>query len=206
MSLTPYRIVANAKLKKDFNYAVGDFGLPGLSFGIVTIGPQLNLGTDLSFDAQANGQVLAGAKINIQNAKATLNLKDKSKSSASGWTPVFTPVFSAKGEVALSTEIGFPIGLSCAINIRGIGAFGAGIVERPSIEAKAAFSAEAERTDGKTTTAITTTDGCQGISTSISFKNDLLARATGMWSHVPDNMSIILIPVKLSNTLMMSPW
>lgn len=176
------RIVANAKLKKDFNYKIGDFGLPGLIFGIVTIGPQLNVGTDLSFDAQANGQVLAGAKMNIQNAKATLNLKDKSKSSASGWTPVFTPILTASGEIALAAEIGFPIGLSCAINIRGIGELGAGIVERPSIEAKAAFAAEAALEKGKITKAITTTDGCQGIATQVTFKNALLARATGMWS------------------------
>jgi hypothetical protein len=135
----------------------------------VTIGPQISIGTDVNFNAAAFDQLLAGAKFGFQNAKSVINFKYQSKSQSSGWAPQFEHILKASGNIELLTEVGFPLGLSCGFTVKEFSKISAGIVERPAIEAKAQFAATLEGTKG----AITTTDGCQGIATQITFKNFL---------------------------------
>lgn len=72
-------VVANAKYEQKFDFPIADIGIPGLSFGIVTIVLQVSISTNVSFNAIASGQLLAGAKFGCQNAKSVINFKDQSK-------------------------------------------------------------------------------------------------------------------------------
>jgi hypothetical protein len=137
----------------------------------VTIGPQISIGTDVNFNAVVSCQLIAGAKFGFQNAKSVINFKDQSKSQSSGWTPHFEPILKASGNIELAADVGFPLGLSCGLTVKGFSKVSAGIVERLAIEAKAQFAATLKGTKE----AITTTDGRQGIATPITFKNFLYA-------------------------------
>ncbi|KAG8630762.1 hypothetical protein KVT40_002381 [Elsinoe batatas] len=138
--------------------------------------PWIELGADFSLTANAEGRLLAGARFIIQNAQATLDFAKKGRTGSSGWTPQFEPIFEASGQVAVAAEIGLPIGLTVGINIlRGKFKLGVGVVERPSLEAKAEFAASADATGA----SITQTDGCAGVATQVNFKNELFADILG---------------------------
>ena len=171
-------IDAQVQYQYQFTQQIGEFGIPGLSLpGAITIGPKIAIGTDINFNAAATGQILAGAQFGLQNAKSTIDIIDSSKSDSSGWTPVFTPTLEASGQIALSAEIGFPVSVSCGISIfNGKFNYDAGIIERPSIEAKAQFAGSVKGG----VAAITATDGCAGIATQLTFKNWLYASVIGL--------------------------
>ncbi|KAK2046237.1 hypothetical protein LZ31DRAFT_593416 [Colletotrichum somersetense] len=76
-------------------------GLPGLSYGVVTIGPRISVGTRVGLQAAAKGRLLAGAEMGLQDAHST----------EGGWEPYFKPVFEAQGELMLSATLGLPIGI-----------------------------------------------------------------------------------------------
>ena len=170
-------IDAQAEYQYQFTTQIANFGLPGLSLpGGVTVGPMVSIGTDVNFNAAASGQILAGAQFGLQNAKSTIDFIDSFKPQSSGWTPVFTPTLEASGQIALSAEIGLPVGTSCGLNIlNGKYKYDIGIVDKPSVEAKAQFSGSLSGT----VVSITTTDDCSGIATQVSFKNSLYASLVG---------------------------
>ncbi|KAF2219761.1 hypothetical protein BDZ85DRAFT_285178 [Elsinoe ampelina] len=151
-------------LKSGSKKEIAHVGLPGLSFGIITVGPWIELGADFSLTANAEGRLLAGARFIIQNAQATLDFAKKGRTGSSGWTPQFEPIFEASGQVAVAAEIGLPIGLTVGINIL-----------RGNLEAKAEFAASADATGA----SITQTDGCAGVATQVNFKNELFADILG---------------------------
>lgn len=166
-------IDAQAQYQRNISQSLGSYGLPGFAFGIVTIGPAISIGADVHFNAQAQGQLLAGARFAIQNAVSVIDVVKPENSKSSGWTPEVKPVFNATGEINLSAEVGLPVALSCGIKITsGVfnKDFSVGIVEKPSLEASAQFSG-AITTSG----ASITTNDCKGISTQITFKNRLFA-------------------------------
>ncbi|TKA67663.1 hypothetical protein B0A49_08059 [Cryomyces minteri] len=173
-------IDAQATYKYNFKQPLGDIPLSPLTFGIVTVGPMISIGTDVDFNAAAQGQVLAGAKFVLQNAKVAMDLINPDRSGSSGWTSEFTPVLQASGNIALSAEIGFPIGIECGVSVGTTWKKTAAVVERPSIEAKAQFSGVISKNGTSVQTKITTTDGCAGIATQITFKNWLYASIFGL--------------------------
>ncbi|KAF4548176.1 Hypothetical protein D9617_31g064120 [Elsinoe fawcettii] len=163
-------------LKSSSKKEIAHVGLPGLSFGIITVGPWIELGADFTLTANAEGRLLAGARFIIQNAQATLDFAKKGRTGSSGWTPQFEPIFEASGQIAAAAEVGLPLGLTVGINIlRGKFKLGVGVVERPSLEAKAEFAATADTTDA----SIVQTDGCAGVATQVNFKNELFADILG---------------------------
>ncbi|PSK33439.1 hypothetical protein B9Z65_7326 [Elsinoe australis] len=163
-------------LKSSHKKEIAHVGLPGLSFGIITVGPWIELGADFTLTANAEGRLLAGARFIIQNAKSTLDFAGKGRTGSSGWTPQFEPIFEASGQVAVAAEVGLPIGLTVGLNIlKGRFKWGVGVVERPSLEAKAEFAATADTTGA----SIVKTDGCAGVATQINFKNEVFADILG---------------------------
>jgi hypothetical protein len=70
-----FKLGVDAKLKyqKDFNNVIFETGLPSLSYGVVIIGPRVGFGTRASFIAAAEGQLLAGAEMELSNAHILLH-------------------------------------------------------------------------------------------------------------------------------------
>ncbi|KAF2152859.1 hypothetical protein K461DRAFT_312395 [Myriangium duriaei CBS 260.36] len=144
---------------------IGSFGIPGLSFGIITIGPQITIGADYSFQAHAEGRLLVGAKFGLQDANIKLDFVNAKNSGSSGWTPQFVPMFEAAGQLAVAAEIGLPLGLKIGVDImKGKFTKTVGFEERPALAAQAEFG---------TSNKIVNTPDCTGISTGLDIKYDL---------------------------------
>lgn len=138
-----------------------------INAGIASIGPMLKAGVDLQLNLAAKGDILAGGTFSITNAKASIEVTSI-KGTASGWTPAFESVFRANGEIAASADLGVPIAVSLGISALSYTA-GASLVDRPAIVAKAQASVSANTAGA----GFVTVDGCTGISTSLSWKNEL---------------------------------
>lgn len=106
-------IDAQMTYSKEFNNNLLRLGLPGLTYGVVTIGPWVEVGSTVKLDAEAKGRLLAGAEMGLQNAHVVIDFINPSKSSKDGWEPYFKPIFEADGELMLSASLGLPFGLKC---------------------------------------------------------------------------------------------
>ncbi|KAF2147938.1 hypothetical protein K461DRAFT_283077 [Myriangium duriaei CBS 260.36] len=166
----------NAKFTAKESTELENFGFDPTEYGAIVIGPQITIGADFTFEAEADGKLLAGARFIIQNADARLDFVNTGSSHANGFTPEFVPIFEASGKIGIGAEIGLPLAFSLGIDVlKGKFVKRVGIVERPAIEAKAEFAAEADLTGGR----IVVTDGCHGVSTQVNFKNELYADIVG---------------------------
>lgn len=152
--------------------------LSPFTIGVASIGPVLNVGAEVDLNLQAKGQILAGGTYSITGATAMVEVTTQQRS-ASGWSPVFEPTFEAQGEIAASAELGLPIEVLLGISALTYSA-GVSLIERPAIIAKAQASATANLNGA----GFVSVDGCTGISSGISFKNNLYARvsAPGIYS------------------------
>ncbi|PNS17186.1 UPF0518 protein [Sphaceloma murrayae] len=168
-------IAAEGTLKTEkSDITLGEFAIAGVKFYKLKAGIILRVAADYQLTATAKGQLLVGGNVVIQNGRTYLDFKDSTKSSSSGWKPVFRPTFEASGELGLAAEVGLPLAISAAVtwNDKGLNA---GFIERPALEAKAQFAASADASGTK----IVETDGCKGISTMLTFKNELYADLLG---------------------------
>lgn len=163
-------VEAQATLQKDFDFSLFSYGLPGLSWGVVTIGPFVDLGARLSFNAKARGEILAGAEMGIQDGVVLIDFLDSSRNKKSGWEPYFTPVFEAKGELNVGAELGLPVGVKVGIKIPKWEKT-VGITDEPSIKATAQIAASAGIVDGKISGGVEEVDGCRGILGRLSWRN-----------------------------------
>jgi hypothetical protein len=147
--------------------------MPGLDFAVVKIGPMLSLDSRVGLEAVGNGRLLAGAEFGLKKAQATLDIINPSKSSKSGWTPYFQPVFQADGEIMLGAELGLPIGIKVGVRVL-TWEKSLGLYDEPSIKATAQVAASVGITDsGAFAAGFKDTDGCTGISTQVSWRNKL---------------------------------
>jgi hypothetical protein len=164
---------AQLKFKKDFKSNLFTVAMPGLDFAVVKIGPMLSLDSRVGLEAVGNGRLLAGAEFGLKKAQATLDIISPSKSSKSGWTPYFQPVFQADGEIMLGAELGLPIGLKVGVRVL-TWEKSLGLYDEPSIKATAQVAASVGITDAGTFAAgFKDTNGCTGISTQVSWRNKL---------------------------------
>ncbi|KAI9162978.1 hypothetical protein HJFPF1_04573 [Paramyrothecium foliicola] len=152
-------------------------GLPGLSFGVISIGPRIDVGANVGLEASAEGKLLAGAEMGLQNAVARLDFKDKDKTDVSGFNPNFVPVFEAEGRIKASASLGLPVGIHIGIKIAMFD-LSAGIVDEPSIKATAEVAGKVSLVDGDLEGGITETNGCKGISGQLSWRNKLDLKAS----------------------------
>ena len=166
-------IDAKAKGKKSSESTLFEQGPPGLSFGIVTIGPRVSLGYRTTLTAVAKGRALAGAKMGIIKGLVTLDFIRPDRSKSTGWTPYFIkPVFKASGAIQLSAELGLPVSLKCGLKIATFDV-SVGITDEPSIKATIQAAASIGQGNGGLNGGFKETKGCRGISHQITWRNKL---------------------------------
>ncbi|KAI9151370.1 Serum response factor-binding protein [Paramyrothecium foliicola] len=179
-------IDAEVSFSHTLAYNLFSVGLPGLSFGVITIGPRIDVGANVGLEAAASGKLLAGAEMGLQNAVARLDFIDSSKTQATGWEPFFKPVFEAEGRIRASASLGLPVGIHCGIKIATFD-LSAGIVDEPSIKGTAEVAAEFSLgEDGELDGGIVDVNGCKGISGQLSWRNKLYVKVTGF-----DNINLL---------------
>jgi hypothetical protein len=172
-------IEADVSLRYDFTTDLFNYGLPALSYGVVTIGPYVSVGARVGVEAAAQGQVLVGAEMGIQDASVVLDIVDASKNAKSGWEPSFKPIFEASGQVALSAELGLPVGIKLGLKI-STWEQAVGIVDEPSIKGTAKVAGAMLLSDsGNFTAGISELEGCTGILTELSWRNKLWVGLVG---------------------------
>ncbi|KAG6044151.1 hypothetical protein E4U17_000661 [Claviceps sp. LM77 group G4] len=151
-------------------------GLPGLSYGVVTLGPYVTLGAHVGLTAGASGKILAGAEMDWQNARVVMDLTGSNKHGMSGWNrPTFKPVFEAVGEAHVSAELGLPVGLMCGLKVSSWEK-AIGVVDEPSIKATARGGLSTSLGPGPIENGTLTRSfhkGCAGVMTGISWRNRL---------------------------------
>ncbi|KAG5921014.1 hypothetical protein E4U61_007245 [Claviceps capensis] len=169
-------IYGTATLEHHINLDFFNVGLPGLSYGVITIGPYVSLGAHVGLTAGASGKILAGAEMNWQDARVVLDYTGSNKFATSGWTsPTFKPVFEAAGDVFASAELGLPVGLKVGLKVSKWEA-AVGVVDEPSIKATARVGLSTSPKPGpigNNTLTVGFGDQCAGIMTEISWRNRL---------------------------------
>jgi hypothetical protein len=168
-------VVAEIQYNYKYEEQLFSFGIPGLEYGIIKIGPMISVGVEVEFDAKAEGQLLAGATFGIQNGQSRLDLVNPERTGSSGWTPTLTPKFEAEGEINLSAGAGFPLAITCGIDIgNGRIKADAGFKTTHKLVASANFKASA-KLEGKKIEKEIGDEDCRGISTSLNYENSLAA-------------------------------
>ncbi|TWU73004.1 hypothetical protein ED733_004802 [Metarhizium rileyi] len=166
-------IDADFSYRQDFVHDLFNYGLPALSFGVVTIGPYVSVGARVGVEAAARGKVLVGAEMGMQDSLVVMDLVNPSENKNSGWDPYFKPVFEASGQVSLSAELGLPVGIKCGLKISSWEK-AVGVVDEPSIKGLAMASGSANLgAAGKLQGVWGNSDGCEGVLTQLSWRNKL---------------------------------
>lgn len=163
-------IDAYAEFTKTLNIArLVHQGVPGFSIpGIVTLGPEITLDMNAEFGISAEGQLLAGVQMNWPSLGANLNMLNPSASSYYGFTPQVTKIFNATGTLTASASLGLPVGLAFGIDLlNGKYSKSTALIDTPSINAQASFSAAYSNTDGGSVNGGT----CPGVVWSIGLEN-----------------------------------
>ncbi|KAI8231823.1 hypothetical protein K4K55_006032 [Colletotrichum sp. SAR 10_96] len=171
-------IDAGIVLKQNFKAELFSLGLPGLSFGVVSIGPRITLGTSVTLEAAAKGRLLAGAEMGLEDARVVLDFVNDSKATDRGWEPYFKPVFEADGSLMVSSTLGLPIGIKCGIKVSTFSR-DVGVISEPSIKGVAQVAASIGNSAGVLECGFTSTDGCPGIAGQITWRHKLYAEIPG---------------------------
>ncbi|KAJ0270139.1 hypothetical protein CBS470a_013591 [Colletotrichum nupharicola] len=171
-------IDAGIVLKQNFKAELFSLGLPGLSFGVVSIGPRITVGTSVTLEAAAKGRLLAGAEMGLEDARVVLDFVNDSKATDRGWEPYFKPVFEADGSLMVSSTLGLPIGIKCGIKVSTFSR-DVGVISEPSIKGVAQVAASIGNSAGVLEGGFTSTDGCPGIAGQITWRHKLYAEIPG---------------------------
>ncbi|KAH8882877.1 hypothetical protein GQ53DRAFT_831075 [Thozetella sp. PMI_491] len=168
------KIGVDAKIQYEnkFGTELFSIGLPGLSWGVVTIGPKVTLLSELEFVAKAEGRLLAGAELGILAGHARLDIIHSDQSASSGWKPEFKPVLEAEGSILVSASLALPLKLGIGISIPKFEK-SLSLVSTPSLKASAAAAASLKLDDGAITAGFKDIDGCKGVNTKISWRYKL---------------------------------
>lgn len=162
---------ADMHYKSDFSAELLRHGLPGLSYGVVTVAPQVSVSARVELEAAARGRLLAGAEMGVLASRVVVDIVNSSRSEKSGWEPYLRPVLEAEGEIVLSASLALPFGLECGVSISQWHKTVA-IIEEPSISAIAqAAAAMSLPQAGSFSAGFRERDGCTGISTQIAWRN-----------------------------------
>jgi hypothetical protein len=98
-----------------------------------------------------------------------------SNSHKDGWDPYLEPVIEADGDIKLSASLGLPLAIQCSLKFFWIEKE-AGVVDEPSLTATAQVAASIGSSgDGSFAAGFNDTDGCTGISTQVSWRNEMYA-------------------------------
>lgn len=176
---------AQIQMSKEWNKNLFQIGLPGLSFGVITIGPQVRLDSRVTLEAQAKGRLLAGAELSWNRAYAKIDIVTPSNSIRQNFDPVFHPTFEAEGSIFVGAELGLPIGLHFGISIASWRKTVA-LINEPMIKGIAKAAAQASLANGQFTAGFTATEGCIGIHTNLSWRNRLYGDVLGSQYNILD--------------------
>ncbi|KAM0743850.1 hypothetical protein ACQRIT_001164 [Beauveria bassiana] len=181
---------AEIKYSKNIEQDLFTFGLPGLSYGIVTVGPYISVAAKVGLEAAAKGKLLVGGEMGLTQASATLYIFEPSRSTSSGWTPYFKPVMEAEGEIMLAASAALPIKIKVGLKVASFET-ALGLVEEPAISAVAqvAGSASYNKETGFQG-GFKEFNGCAGISTSLNWSNKLSLDILGISSQVLHNTGL----------------
>lgn len=114
-----------------------------------TIGPSIVLEAEGEISIAVQGQMVAGIQMDNPNFSANLDLVDRQKSVSSGFTPTFTKIFNASGEISAKAAIGLPLGIAFGIQIPALPDFqqkgktfdkSLSLTTKPSIEAVTSYT------------------------------------------------------------------
>jgi hypothetical protein len=163
---------------------------------MISVGPQISLSASLDLEFDAKAELLVGAKFEITQGEARIDLKDSSQSSITGFEPKFTPIYKFDGAQAkITLDIGFPIGLEFGIDLgNGKWKQTVSLSEVPIFEAVASIP----------------TDVCSGLDITVAIKNELVVSVgqPSVFSKTLDSRDIYRKPVlcigyvsKLTSTL-----
>ncbi|KAJ1561726.1 hypothetical protein HK405_003028 [Cladochytrium tenue] len=109
---------ATASYSHELEKTIATAAIPGAGIVIpkvVTIGVIAEIGVETSIEISAEGQILVGAGVVIQNYQATLDFVNKGGSTVTGFTPVITKNFTASAEVSATLEVGLPFELAVGL-------------------------------------------------------------------------------------------
>ncbi|EPS36475.1 hypothetical protein H072_10020 [Dactylellina haptotyla CBS 200.50] len=117
-------------------YEIFNVGLPNLYIpNVVTIGPYIALDVVGSISIGATGLIRAGFEFELEKPSFHADLKDISKSTASGWEPKFKPIFDINGNLTLNAQLQTPISLNFGINIlKGTFELALSLSEAPTVK------------------------------------------------------------------------
>ncbi|EWC44378.1 hypothetical protein DRE_01204 [Drechslerella stenobrocha 248] len=123
-------------------YQVFNVGLPSLSIpNVLTVGPYIALDISGTVSVGATGLIRAGFELEIEKPRFHANIKDLSKSTATGWEPKFKPIFDLDGNVTISAELQTPISLNFGIDVlKGRFQTALSLSEAPSVKFSASNS------------------------------------------------------------------
>jgi hypothetical protein len=161
---------AFAKWEKEWEKEIFEKGLPGWSIpGIVTLGPKISLSAKATIGVEAEGQLLTGASLTWPGFQATLDFKNPSSSSQSGWTPQLDHVFQTHGGVTATAALGLPVSLWFGIDILdGLFKEGVALVDTPAVVGEASLEINIGTEDNSIGT-----DDCEGIAWDIKLTNEV---------------------------------
>lgn len=174
-------IDAQVSFKSDFSTELLRVGLPGLTFGSVTVAPQISVGSHVGLDAAAKGRLLAGAELGLQASRVVVDLVDSSKNEQTGWEPYLRPVLEVEGAVVLSTSLALPVGLECGLAISQWHKT-VSLVNEPSIKANAQAAVAVGLPNGSFSSGFRERDGCTGVSSQVSWRHKVSIDVLGMKS------------------------
>jgi hypothetical protein len=139
-------------------------GLPGFSIpNILTVGPELTLDMTATIKVTADGQLFAGASLNMPDFVSYVDFIHSGNSHSSGWTPHYTWDVGAYGTITAEASLGLPFGLAIGFDILG-GRYTeqAAIVDTPELNAVMTYTGSIEIGSDTCTTEVVP-EACQGV-------------------------------------------
>jgi len=172
-------VYAQAQYSQTYTKNLVTFPIPdaGISISnLVTVGVAVTLDAEADISVTAQGQVLVGAGVAINNFAATLDMVGTT-SGVTGFNPVYTKTFNASGQIDASVGLGLPAELAVGIKIPSLSINKqVGLKNTPKVTAEL-------KVQGSTNTS-DTSDCNNGIAFSIgisdSFDLDLLGKTTNL--------------------------
>ncbi|ORY79054.1 hypothetical protein BCR37DRAFT_394393 [Protomyces lactucae-debilis] len=167
-------VEAKKDFKKTFNKQLAQTGVKFLEAQpFYRIGPALIVGIDVDLGLELQTTFIAGARAEINNFEARVNLVNPSSSFQRNFQPSFTKRFVANGQIKGSIDVGFPISIAFGIDILS-GKFKRDIalVEKPGVHLDATVAFYASANDAP---RIVTINGCKGVEYGVGLFNTVFA-------------------------------
>lgn len=150
---------------------------------MISVGPQISLSASLDLEFEAKAALVVGAKFEITQGDARIDLINPSQSSLTGFEPKFTPIYKFDGAHAkITLDVGFPIGLEFGIDLgNGKWKQTVSLSEVPIFEAVASIP----------------TDVCSGLDITVAIKNELVISVgqPSVFSKTLDSRDLFRKPV-----------